>query len=133
MPAFSATVCLLLEKKKKKRERERKGHLEDLNFVLLCHIKKRFCLLFVCLVLYHFVTISISTGGRHYLVITTLHTPKSSTMALCYYYPFLFFFLHFFGGSSPRSRGFWGECSTIHSPPALFLVFSLNWRLAREH
>ena len=31
-------------------------------------------------------------------------------------------------------RGFWGECSTIHSPPALFsFFFFLTLRLARAH
>ena len=33
---------------------------------------------------------------------------------------------------SSRAR-IWGECLTIHLPPALFFFFFLKWRLAPAH
>ena len=44
---------------------------------------------------------------------------------------FLRKFLRRVWGLFPRVQGFWGECSTIHSPPALFFFCFLKWRLAR--
>ena len=55
-------------------------------------------------------------GAIHYL-----HLPSSLLFLLYFVWCWLFL----------RVRGFWGECSTIYSPPALFFFFL--WRLARAN
>ena len=77
-----------------------------------------------------------SNRVKHWWILNETFRPSNETFILNKTFKSLKFHIHYCSGgvvaSSLHAR-ILGECSTIHSPPALFFLFFLKWWLAHAH